>query len=327
MKDKTIEDFKITAENSNSFRNNINTSQNELSAERNNLKRDNIHESANLSENKKPTVGSMNDHSFANRLHKTLKSILPNANISFGNYNNSNKPYQAINSVASSNFRINDGKYLWSDDPAIVSLTDKFDSNSNINNLVNFLGINNIQYSNYLGDDILLNKNDTSSTYFYNTYSNSFCPNNTDQYSDINGENVSNEISNNDKNNNHPINKFQDESDNILPNSLNKNSNINTCLLKKDSEPNENELLDVNRNSQFNFIKNLNTNICSNNNIVNSQNDMFFNYCENNSYAIYNHSNNTNSLNNNLSLQQHMFIQQLTANLTSNNKLPTEFKK
>jgi hypothetical protein len=328
---KTIES---TADNNISFKNNLNTNQIEITVERNNVIGDNYDENINLTENNTFTVDSIDDHSFTNRLHKTLKSILPNANISFGNYNNNNKPYQSINSVPTSNFKVNDGNFLWSDDPAIVSLTDRFDSDSNINNLANlgsFLGISGIQYSNYLGEDVILNKNDSSSTYFYNTFSNNFSQkknsNNIDEYSINNGENISNEISNDNNNNNNHINKFQDEVENKHLVNMNKNSNRNTSILKKELELYENELLDANKNTQFNIIKSLSTNLCSNNNSINSQNDLFFNYCENNSYAFNNQSNNISSVNNNLSLQQQMFIQQLTANLSSNKKMPNEYKK
>jgi hypothetical protein len=296
------------------------------------------------------TTGSIHEQSFTNKLHKTLKSILPNANISFGNYNNNdnnnknnninnnnNKPYQLINSYTTSNLKETDTNYLWPDDPAIVSLTDRFDLNSNINNLANLgslLGISNVQYSNYLNHDLSINKNHNNSSFstnFYNTFSNNVSTkcnsNNIDQHSIINGEKNFNQISSNDKNNNQHINKFLDETGNKSLTNFNTNSNITNCKMKKELEIHDKELLDANKSQQFHNIKNLNTNLCSNNiNNINRQNDIFLNYCENNTYAFSNQANNTNTVNN-LSLQQQMFIQQLTANLSSNKKMSNEYKK
>ena len=228
----------------------------------------------------------------------------------------------------------NEVNQLWPDDPAIVSLTDRFNSNSTITNLSSLgslLGNSNIHYSNYLNQSLLVNKNQNDSplsTNFYNSYSGIGRKTNSNDlnHSINNSEKNSKEISSNDKNNNQHINKFLDETENKSHINMHKNFNTNTSVMKKEMQinENENEILEVNKNQQINIIKNLNANLCTAN--VNNHNDLFFNYGADNPYGFLNQSNNMNPVNN-LSLQQQLFIQQLTSNLSCNKKLSTEIKK
>jgi hypothetical protein len=266
------------------------------------------------------------DQFFTKNLHQTLKSILPNANISFGNFTNninSNKSFQFNNSfqvpvqISNSESSINN---QWPEDPAIVSLTDKFNSiangsgfcsngnefllNKNQNNFVGSLSSNNnfnknINKLNSVFENQKLNNNQQQP--HLNFFSNN--------HTTLNSESQLSENANSQY-----FNKFLEETNNMNFNKISTNclNNINNNAIKPQLNTNSSETL----NQQLNLLKNLNTFSNSNSNFGNPLHLMG----QNNQFTLLNATTN----NNNLSLQQQFFMQQLAANLSANNKMSNE---
>lgn len=253
---------------------------------------------------------------FSKNLHKTLKSILPNANISFG-ATNANTNYQANMANAnrnSLNFNNTNGNNFWPDDPAIVSLTDRshlLQNGNLINGASQFQSLNDFHLANG-------SSNNTSSN---------------------NGNRAVSPLSNN-KNtiNNMKLNQRAGLVNNLINQSQKLNENSADQLLNS----HQYLLQNFNNNSvngkPVTADENLNLNLAQytpflyrfqssfNNDSNNNTNSLLSNGL-NDQLSLLNQETNLANLNNlnlaSLTLQQQFFMQQLSANFSAK-KLPSE---
>ena len=269
-------------------------------------------------------------------LHKTLKSILPHANISFGTNNNininnnsnlnanflannflTNKNMQPFSNGLGENrmpLQQQDQRNFWPDDPAIVSLTDRSHSllNGNFNGLNNGgLGksFNELQYQ--LANNNNNNSNRSLSPSFLNTLS-SINNNANKNQSSINALKLNQQRLNGEQ---------QQQQQQFLNNQYFQNFNN-----KLDDNLNNLAQPFLNRLQSFNNLNGLNTN---NNENINTNNNNNNNGYPTNLFStslltdqlsqlVVNQDNGMNTLNMaSLSLHQQFLMQQLTANFAA----------
>ena len=263
-------------------------------------------------------------------LHKTLKSILPHANISFGTNNNininnnsnlnanllannflTNKNMQPFSNGLGENrmpLQQQDQRNFWPDDPAIVSLTDRSHSLSN----GNFNGLNNGGLGksfNELQYQLANNNNNRSlSPSFLNTLS-SINNNANKNQSSINALKLNQQRLNGEQ---------QQQQQQFLNNQYFQNFNN-----KLDDNLNNLAQPFLNRLQSFNNLNGLNTN--NNENINTNNNNGYPNnlfstslLTDQLSQLVVNQDNGMNTLNMaSLSLHQQFLMQQLTANFAA----------
>jgi hypothetical protein len=253
-------------------------------------------------------------------LHKTLKSILPHANISFGNNNNAtntnNNNFHAKNNSNTLQFNSpssstenrmsqhhnNNNNNFWPDDPAIVSLTDR--SHNFANGLTN--SFSDLQYQ-------LVNNNNN------NNSNGSVSPSLFSALSNISNKNQA--TINHLKLQNARFqqqNAEQQQQQQFLNNqyfqNFNNNNKIDDTLLYRLQTFNHTGLNGLNDASSLNNIQSGQSSLFSTS-LINDQL----------SHLINQDANGMNSLNMaSLNLHQQFLMQQLTTNFAAKQKLPSE---
>jgi hypothetical protein len=246
---------------------------------------------------------------FSKNLHKTLKSILPNANISFGAVNgnanaNANANFHMGNPNRNSlNFNNMNGNNFWPDDPAIVSLTDRSHLMQN-GAQSQFQSLNDFQMAN--------NANNGGNRAISPLSNNKNTINNMKM-----GQRVNNLINQNQKlNENSTADQMLNSHQYLLQNFSNGNSSANG---KSGADENLNVNLAQHAPFLYRFNSSFNNDAHNNNNnnslLSNGLNDQFSLLNQENSIANLNLAS--------LTLQQQFFMQQLSTNYSSK-KLPSE---